>query len=163
MLAINGQRRWVVPRTVQRQIKNICCVRFGRTKQNTSDTVGSRWQPESAQWRQKAARVHPTFTTLWHSWTRLPAQRLPESIFKLGVNIWSVSGRSLNYKKQTGFWQRLPKMCQDQERSTKGSASTDLQAPLAETNHKTPSPSNEGAVVSRRMASSVILYDNQAD
>ena len=51
--------------------------------------------------------------------------------------------------------QRSAKICQDQTRSTKGSASTNLQAPLAETNHETPSSKNEGAAVSRRMASSI--------
>jgi len=55
--------------------------------------------------------------------------------------------------------QRSAKICQDQTRSTKGSASTNLQAPLAETNHETPSSKNEGAAVSRRMASS-IKYTN---
>ena len=51
--------------------------------------------------------------------------------------------------------QRSAKICQDQTRSTKRSASTNLQAPLAETNHETPSSKNEGAAVSRRMASSI--------
>ena len=51
--------------------------------------------------------------------------------------------------------QRSAKICQDQTRSTKGSASTNLQAPLAETNHETPSSKNEGAALSRRMASSI--------
>jgi hypothetical protein len=51
--------------------------------------------------------------------------------------------------------QRSAKICQEQTRSTKRSASTNLQAPLAETNHETPSSKNKGAAVSRRMASSI--------
>ena len=57
--------------------------------------------------------------------------------------------------------QRSAKICQDQTRSTKGSASTNLQAPLAETNHETPSSKNEGAAVSRRMASSITMEEHQ--
>ena len=41
--------------------------------------------------------------------------------------------------------------------SIKGSASTRLQTPLAETEHPTPGPRNEGATVSRHMASSLII------
>ena len=51
---------------------------------------------------------------------------------------------------------RPAKCKQDQTRATKGTASINLQAPHAETNHETPSPKTEGAAVSRRMASSII-------
>ena len=63
---------------------------------------------------------------------------------------WSQSILSI-----TRFCQNLRKICQAQTRSTKRSASTNLQAPLAETNHETPSSKNEGAAVSRRMAFSI--------
>jgi len=51
------------------------------------------------------------------------------------------------YKKQGSdkTCQDLPKICQDQTRSTKGSASINLQAPLAETDHETPGPKMSGA------------------
>ena len=59
--------------------------------------------------------------------------------------------------KQTSFWQNLQrsaKICQDHTRSTNGTVTIHQQAPLAETDHESPGPKNEGSAVSRRMASS---------
>ena len=53
------------------------------------------------------------------------------------------------------FWHKFGKICQVQTRSTKGTPSINLQAPLAKTVHETPSPKVEGAAVSRLMAFSI--------
>ena len=88
--------------------------------------------------------THPFWMDLWLFWDTLKKPMFANAF-------------SLLY---TRFWQdlpRSPKICQDLPRSTKRSASTNLQAPLAETIHETPSSKNEGAAVSRRMASSITL------
>ena len=48
------------------------------------------------------------------------------------------------YQKERSVWQHLSKQNWDQTRSTKGSASTSKQAPLAVTNGETPNPKMQG-------------------
>jgi hypothetical protein len=58
-------------------------------------------------------------------------------------------------KHNAQICQELPKSAKIKQRSTKGSTGMSLQALLAETDHDNAKPQNEGAAVSRRMASSI--------
>jgi hypothetical protein len=63
--------------------------------------------------------------------------------------------QSTTNKQTNKVLTKSAKICQDQTKSTKGSAGISLQAQLAETEHENAKPQNEGAAVSRRMASSI--------